>query len=72
MLNQQVTEAPQRSNLTNIFKAIQFIFNETAKNIASDELARALKLLNIIELIVLLQMGKFNYILYQIIYLMNY
>ena len=35
----------------NIFKAIQFIFNETAKNIASDELARALKLLNIIELI---------------------
>lgn len=35
----------------NKYKAIQFIFNETAKNIASDELARALKLLNIIELI---------------------
>ena len=33
------------------YKAIQFIFNETAKNIATDELARALKLLNIIELI---------------------
>ena len=35
----------------NKFKAIQFIFNEAAKNIASDELARALKLLNIIELL---------------------
>ena len=35
----------------NKFKAIQFLFNETAQNIASDELARALKLLDIIEII---------------------
>lgn len=35
----------------NSYKAIQFIFNETAKNIAADELAKALKLLEIIELI---------------------
>ena len=35
----------------NKYKAIQFIFNETAKNIAADELARALKLLDIIELL---------------------
>ena len=35
----------------NKFKAIQFIFNETAKNIALDEPAKALKLLELIELI---------------------
>ena len=35
----------------NSYRAIQFIFNETAKSIAADELARALKLLEIIELI---------------------
>lgn len=35
----------------NSYKAIQFIFNETARSIAADELARALKLLEIIELI---------------------
>ena len=35
----------------NSYKAIQFLFNETAKNIAADELARGLKLLDIIELI---------------------
>ena len=33
------------------YKTIQFIFNETAKNIAEDELSKALKLLEIIELI---------------------
>ena len=35
----------------NMYKALQFLFNETAKNIASDQLARALKVLDIIELI---------------------
>lgn len=38
-------------NNQNCYKSIQFIFNETAKNIAVDELSKALKLLNIIELI---------------------
>lgn len=33
------------------YKAIQFLFNETAENIAQDELAKALKILEIIELI---------------------
>lgn len=35
----------------NKYRAIQFLFNETAKNIALDELAKALKLLEVIELI---------------------
>jgi tetratricopeptide (TPR) repeat protein len=33
------------------YKTIQFIFNETAKHIAQDELAKGLKLLEVIELI---------------------
>jgi len=33
------------------YKAIQFIFNETAKNIAQDDLAKGLKLLDVIELL---------------------
>lgn len=33
----------------NQYRAIQFIFNETAKSVASDELARGLKLLEVIE-----------------------
>jgi len=37
-------------NDNNKYKTIQYIFNETAKVIASDEFAKALKLLNIIEL----------------------
>ncbi len=35
----------------NKYKTIQFILNETAKNIANDELAKGLKLLEIIDLI---------------------
>lgn len=33
------------------FKTIQFLLNETAKHVAKDELARALRMLNIIELL---------------------
>ena len=33
----------------NKFRAIQFIFNETAKNLAQDELSKGLKLLDVIE-----------------------
>lgn len=33
------------------YKSIQFLFNETARNIAEDELAKALKLLEVIEII---------------------
>ena len=35
----------------NKYRAIQFIFNETARNIATDDFAKGLKLLNLIELI---------------------
>lgn len=36
---------------SNKFKTIQFIFNETAAHIAEDEFARALKILEVVELI---------------------
>lgn len=36
---------------SNKYKAIQFLLNETAKNIAEDELAKGLKILDVIELI---------------------
>ena len=35
----------------NKYRALQFLFNETAKNIAVDELAKGLKILNVIELV---------------------